>query len=35
MQETLRTSVFPSTHVKEKWERDLYISQVAFGRTMP
>eukprot|EP00877_Chromochloris_zofingiensis_P010070 jgi/Chrzof1/5316/Cz15g21270.t1 len=33
-QETLRTSTFPSTHVKEKWDRSLYISCLAWGRTM-
>ena len=33
-QETLRTSAFPSTHVKEKWAKNLYISAVAFGRTV-
>ena len=34
-QETLRTSTFPSSHVKEKWDKNLYISAVAFGRTVP
>ncbi|KAJ7567873.1 hypothetical protein O6H91_01G010800 [Diphasiastrum complanatum] len=33
-QETLRTSAFPSTHVKEKWARNLYIAAVSFGRTV-
>ncbi len=33
-QETLRTSAFPRTHVKEKWAKNLYISAVAFGRTV-
>ena len=33
-QETLRTSAFPSAHVKEKWAKNLYISAVAFGRTV-
>lgn len=33
-QETLRTSAFPSTHVKEKWAKNLYISAVAYGRTV-
>ena len=33
-QETLRTSAFPSTHVKEKWAKNLYISTVAYGRTV-
>lgn len=33
-QETLRTSTFPSTHVKEKWTRNLYIASVCYGRTV-
>jgi len=33
-QETLRTSVFPSTHVKEKWAKNLYIAEVGYGRTV-
>eukprot|EP00249_Psilotum_nudum_P024363 c29166_g1_i9 orf=616-1602(-) len=33
-QETLRTSAFPSTHVKEKWSRNLYIAAVCHGRTV-
>jgi serine/threonine protein kinase len=33
-QETLRTSAFPSTHVKEKWAKNLYIAGVAYGRTV-
>jgi hypothetical protein len=33
-QETLRTSQFPSVHVKDKWDRQLYISCMAWGRTM-
>ena len=33
-QETLRTSAFPSMHVKEKWAKNLYISAVAYGRTV-
>jgi hypothetical protein len=33
-QETLRTSTFPSEHVKEKWGKDLYIASVSFGRTV-
>ncbi|KAL6774314.1 hypothetical protein ACKKBG_A24520 [Auxenochlorella protothecoides x Auxenochlorella symbiontica] len=33
-QETLRTSAFPSSHVKEKWAKNLYISGVAYGRTV-
>lgn len=33
-QETLRTSSFPSVHVKEKWQKNLYIAGVAYGRTV-
>ena len=33
-QETLRTSTFPSEHVKEKWADDLYIAGIAYGRTV-
>ncbi|KAH6758146.1 Protein kinase family protein [Perilla frutescens var. frutescens] len=33
-QETLRTSAFPSTHVKEKWAKNLYIATVCYGRTV-
>lgn len=33
-QETLRTSAFPSTHVKEKWSKNLYIAAVCYGRTV-
>lgn len=33
-QETLRTTAFPSQHIKEKWDRDLYIACVAYGRTV-
>lgn len=33
-QETLRTSAFPSTHVKEKWARNLYIASICYGRTV-
>lgn len=32
-QETLRTSAFPSTHVKEKWAKNLYIASMCYGRT--
>ncbi|GMP94946.1 hypothetical protein CsSME_00044193 [Camellia sinensis var. sinensis] len=34
IQETLRTTAFPSTHVKEKWAKNLYISSVCYGRTV-
>ncbi|XP_076919434.1 casein kinase 1-like protein HD16 isoform X2 [Bidens hawaiensis] len=33
-QETLRTSQFPSTHVKEKWARNLYLACICYGRTV-
>ncbi len=33
-QETLRTSAFPSSHVKEKWAKNLYIAGIAYGRTI-
>ncbi|BBN20191.1 hypothetical protein MPTK1_8g17200 [Marchantia polymorpha subsp. ruderalis] len=33
-QETLRTSAFPSSHVKEKWSKNLYIAAVSYGRTV-
>lgn len=33
-QETLRTSAFPSSHVKEKWGKGLYIANVCYGRTV-
>ncbi|XP_010243375.1 PREDICTED: casein kinase 1-like protein HD16 isoform X2 [Nelumbo nucifera] len=33
-QETLRTSQFPSTHVKEKWSKNLYLACVCYGRTV-
>lgn len=33
-QETLRTSQFPSTHVKDKWGKNLYLSCVCYGRTV-
>uniref|UniRef100_K3XFP6 non-specific serine/threonine protein kinase n=1 Tax=Setaria italica TaxID=4555 RepID=K3XFP6_SETIT len=33
-QETLRTSAFPSNHVKEKWAKNLYIASICFGRTV-
>eukprot|EP00877_Chromochloris_zofingiensis_P013793 jgi/Chrzof1/8668/Cz03g19130.t1 len=33
-QETLRTSAFPSSHVKEKWAKNLYIAGIAYGRTV-
>ncbi|KAI5382260.1 Casein kinase 1-like protein hd16 [Lathyrus oleraceus] len=31
-QETLRTSQFPSTHVKEKWSKNLYLACLCYGR---
>ncbi|CAN6439797.1 unnamed protein product [Victoria cruziana] len=33
-QETLRTSAFPSSHVKDKWSKNLYISSICYGRTV-
>ncbi|XP_065848989.1 casein kinase 1-like protein HD16 isoform X2 [Euphorbia lathyris] len=33
-QETLRTSAFPSTHVKDKWSKNLYIASICYGRTV-
>ena len=33
-QETLRTGAFPSTHIKEKWDKNLYIAGIAYGRTV-
>ncbi|XP_057434803.1 casein kinase 1-like protein HD16 isoform X1 [Lotus japonicus] len=33
-QETLRTSAFPSTHVKDKWAKNLYIASICYGRTV-
>ncbi|KAK1549973.1 hypothetical protein Q3G72_011527 [Acer saccharum] len=33
-QETLRTSAFPSTHVKEKWAKNLYIASVCYGSSL-
>ncbi|OAY76607.1 casein kinase 1-like protein HD16 isoform X2 [Ananas comosus] len=33
-QETLRTSAFPSQHVKEKWAKNLYVASVCYGRTV-
>lgn len=33
-QETLRTTQFPSAHVKDKWNKNLYIAAVAYGRTV-
>ncbi|CAJ1977769.1 unnamed protein product [Sphenostylis stenocarpa] len=33
-QETLRTAQFPSTHVKDKWSKNLYLSCLCYGRTV-
>ncbi|PKA52382.1 Casein kinase I isoform delta-like [Apostasia shenzhenica] len=33
-QETLRTSAFPSAHVKDKWAKNLYLASVCYGRTV-
>jgi len=34
MQETLRTSAFPSQHVKDKWAKNLYLASICYGRTV-
>ncbi|KAI9192161.1 hypothetical protein LWI28_019017 [Acer negundo] len=34
MQETLRTSAFPCTYVKDKWSKNLYIASICYGRTV-
>ncbi|XP_044471724.1 casein kinase 1-like protein HD16 isoform X2 [Mangifera indica] len=34
MQETLRTTAFPCTHVKDKWSKNLYIASICYGRTV-
>ncbi|KAG6475239.1 casein kinase 1-like protein HD16 [Zingiber officinale] len=33
-QETLRTSAFPSAHVKDKWGKNLYLASICYGRTV-
>lgn len=33
-QETLRTSVFPSSQVKDKWSKNMYIAFISYGRTV-
>ncbi|KAJ6791368.1 casein kinase 1-like protein HD16 [Iris pallida] len=33
-QETLRTSAFPTAHVKDKWAKNLYLATVCYGRTV-
>ncbi|CAB4318832.1 unnamed protein product [Prunus armeniaca] len=33
-QETLRTSVFPTYQVKDKWLKNLYIASICYGRTV-
>ncbi|GAB4822654.1 hypothetical protein N2152v2_009700 [Parachlorella kessleri] len=33
-QETLRTTAFPSERLDEKWDKDLYITGIAYGRTV-
>ena len=33
-QETLRTTSFPTTHIKEKWDNNLYIMGLAYGKTV-
>ncbi len=34
LQETLRTSQFPTTHIKDKWDNDLYLIGIAYGKTV-
>jgi hypothetical protein len=34
LQETLRTSQFPTAHIKEKWDNDLYLIGIAYGKTV-
>eukprot|EP01026_Neomeris_dumetosa_P005083 TRINITY_DN1139_c1_g1_i1.p1 TRINITY_DN1139_c1_g1~~TRINITY_DN1139_c1_g1_i1.p1 ORF type:complete len:762 (+),score=111.15 TRINITY_DN1139_c1_g1_i1:172-2457(+) len=33
-QETLRTTQFPAQHVKDKWDKELYISGICYGRVL-
>jgi len=33
-QETLRTSAFPSQHVKDKWSNNLYLASICYGRSV-
>ncbi|KAL6179917.1 hypothetical protein ACLB2K_046588 [Fragaria x ananassa] len=33
-QETMRTSVFPSTQIKEKAAKNLYVASICYGRTV-
>jgi len=33
-QETLRLTAFPFKYVKEMWSQNLYISNLAYGRTL-
>lgn len=33
-QETLRTTAFPSNHVKDKWAKNLYIASICYGRSV-
>ncbi|WVZ72693.1 hypothetical protein U9M48_021112 [Paspalum notatum var. saurae] len=33
-QETLRTSSFPSQHVKDKWSKNLYLASICYGRSV-
>ncbi|KAL1211554.1 Casein kinase 1-like protein HD16 [Cardamine amara subsp. amara] len=34
IQETLRTSVFPSSYLKDKWAKNMYITSMCYGRTV-
>ena len=33
-QETLRTSNFPTQHIKEKWDNNLFLVGISYGRTV-
>ncbi|KAG7623925.1 hypothetical protein AtNW77_Chr3g0158591 [Arabidopsis thaliana] len=34
IQETLRTSSFPSSYVKDKWGKNMFITSICYGRTV-
>ncbi|KAG7580582.1 hypothetical protein ISN44_As08g003660 [Arabidopsis suecica] len=34
IQETLRTSSFPSSYIKDKWEKNMFITSICYGRTV-
>ena len=33
-QETLRTSAFPTVQIKDKWDANLYLASIAYGKTV-